>query len=241
MCATCGCGQADHPHDHDHEEHHHHDEPRILELELDLLAKNRSFADENRRRLRAGGVRSLNLVSSPGAGKTSLLTRTIADLRDRQPIAVIEGDQQTRRDADRIVAAGARAVQINTGKRCHLDAHAVGHALDELAPATGGLLFIENVGNLICPADFDLGEARRVVLLSVAEGDDKPLKYPNVFATAHLMVVTKIDLLPHVDFDVARCIEHARALRPGLETIALSARTGEGLDAWYRYLAGATA
>jgi hydrogenase nickel incorporation protein HypB len=242
MCATCGCADAVHEHGHGHEHEHepaHEPEPRVLELELDLLAKNRRYAERNRDRLR--GVRSFNLVSSPGAGKTTLLTRTIADLRGRESIAVIEGDQQTRRDAERIVAAGARAVQINTGKGCHLDAHGVGHAIEELAPAPGSLLFVENVGNLVCPADFDLGEGRRVVLLSVAEGDDKPLKYPNLFATAHLLVVTKIDLLPHVDFDLERCVGWARELAPGLESIALSAKTGEGLTRWYGWLAGAPA
>jgi hydrogenase nickel incorporation protein HypB len=252
MCATCGCGvAAEHGHEHGehgHDGHEHGDHgheqghelarsSRVLALELDVLAENRRHAERNRRELGARGIRALNLVSSPGAGKTSLLTRTIADLRGREAIAVIEGDQQTRRDAERILAAGAAAVQINTGKRCHLDAHGVGHALDELAPPAGSLLFIENVGNLVCPADFDLGEARRVLLLSVAEGDDKPLKYPNLFATAQLLVVTKIDLLPHVDFDVERCIAYARGLQPSLEAITLSAKTGEGLARWYDYLA----
>jgi hydrogenase nickel incorporation protein HypB len=246
MCATCGCADAvheepAHSHDHDPAHDHDHEAARTLALELDLLAKNRRFAEENRRSLRARNIRSFNLVSSPGAGKTTLLTRTIADLRARESIAVIEGDQQTRRDAERILAAGAAAVQINTGKGCHLEAHGVGHALAELAPPPGALLFIENVGNLVCPADFDLGEGRRVVLLSVAEGDDKPLKYPNIFASAQLLVVTKIDLLPHVDFDLDRCIADARRLAPGLAAFALSAKTGEGLGRWYDYLASAPA
>ena len=174
------------------------DARRIIHLEQDILAKNKRYADKNRRYLSGNGVLTLNLVASPGAGKTTLLLRSIHDLKARVAVAVIEGDQQTSRDADRIAAAGAPAIQINTGKACHLDAHAVGHALEQLTLPSEGVLFIENVGNLVCPADFDLGETRRVVLLSVVEGDDKPLKYPNIFASAELMLLTKMDLLPYV-------------------------------------------
>jgi hydrogenase nickel incorporation protein HypB len=222
MCATCGCGEG----------------RRLLKINEDLLAKNRRLAEENRRQLRERRTPALNLVSSPGAGKTTLLERTIRDLGGRLPIAVIEGDQATSRDADRIVAAGAPAVQINTGKGCHLDAHMVARAVGELRPEAGTLLFIENVGNLVCPADFDLGEMRRVVLLSVAEGDDKPLKYPNIFASSDLLVLTKIDLAPHVDFDREACVTRARRLKPALEVREVSAKTGEGLDRWYDWLSG---
>ena len=175
-------------------------------------------------------------MSSPGAGKTSLLVRTIEMWGKRAPIAVIEGDQQTSRDADRVRATGAPAVQINTGKGCHLDAHMVAHALDGLALRDASVLFIENVGNLVCPAAFDLGENRRVVILSVTEGDDKPLKYPDMFRTADLVLVNKIDLLPHVDFDVTTALGYARRLKPDVEALFVSARTGEGFDAWLAWL-----
>jgi hydrogenase nickel incorporation protein HypB len=181
------------------------------------------------------------LVSSPGAGKTSLLVRTIADLKGRFPVAVIEGDQETSHDADRIRATGAPAVQINTGKGCHLDAHMVGHAVESLPLAAGGVLFIENVGNLVCPAAFDLGEAHKVVILSVTEGEDKPLKYPNMFAAAGLMVLNKIDLLPHVPFDVERCVDYARRVNPGIRILKVSAFKGDGLDGWYGWIEAARA
>ncbi|MGB2971483.1 MAG: hydrogenase nickel incorporation protein HypB, partial [Candidatus Competibacter sp.] len=163
---------------------------------------------------------------------TTLLVQTAQALRDAFPVMVIGGDQQTARDAERIRAAGVPAVQINTGKGCHLDAHGVGHALDQLPLAEGGVLFVENVGNLVCPADFDLGEAAKVVILSVTEGEDKPLKYPNMFAASRLMLLNKIDLLPHVDFDVERCVDYARRVNPDLQILRLSARTGEGMAAW---------
>lgn len=213
---------------------------RLVRVERDILAKNRSFAEANRSRLAEHGVFALNLMSSPGAGKTTLLTATIRALKDAFPIAVIEGDQETANDADRIRETGAPAVQINTGRGCHLDAHMVGHALDRLPLAEGGVLFIENVGNLVCPAAFDLGEARKVALLSVAEGDDKPIKYPEMFMAADLMVLTKIDLLPHVDFDVARAIEHARCVNANIGVLQLSARTGEGIAAWLGWIRNAT-
>ena len=241
MCAVCGCGQGEtkiegHHHHHDHDHGHGHGNTRLVEIEQDILSKNDGYADGNRRRLAALDTLALNLVSSPGAGKTTLLTATIAGLKERLPVAVIEGDQATANDADRIRRAGAPAVQINTGRGCHLDAHMVGHALDELAPAPGGVLFIENVGNLVCPAAFDLGEAHKVAILSVAEGDDKPIKYPDMFAAADLMVLSKIDLLPHVDFDVAACIDHARAVNPAIEVLQVSAKTGAGMADWFDWI-----
>ena len=207
-----------------------------MRVEQDILAHNDTHAAANRARFAERGIFAVNLVSSPGSGKTTLLARTLADLLARVPCAVIEGDQQTDHDAERIRAAGAPAVQVNTGKGCHLDAHMVGHALDALDPAADSLLFIENVGNLVCPAAFDLGEAHKVVVLSVTEGDDKPLKYPDMFAAADLMVLNKADLLPHVDFDVDRCVEYARRVRPDLPVVQLSATKGDGLDGWYAWL-----
>jgi hydrogenase nickel incorporation protein HypB len=209
---------------------------RIVQIEQDILGENDRFADSNRAFFAGRGILTLNLVSSPGSGKTTLLVRTIDDLGGRMPLAVIEGDQQTSFDADRIRATGVPALQINTGKGCHLDAHMVGHGVERLDPVPGAVLFIENVGNLVCPAAFDLGEAHKVVMLSVTEGDDKPLKYPDMFHAADLMLLTKIDLLPHVPFDVDRCVEFARRINPAIEVIHLSATSGEGLDAWYRWI-----
>ena len=248
-----------HGHDHSHAHGHHHhghlegtidfgkgaagvslpgiSQARTIRIERDLLSKNDSLAHGNRIRLQRAGTLALNFVSSPGSGKTSLLVRTINDLRTSWPIAVIEGDQQTDRDAERIRATGAPAVQINTGKGCHLDAHMVGHALDHLSPAPGGLLFIENVGNLVCPAAFDLGEAHKVVVLSVTEGEDKPLKYPDMFAASDLMLLTKVDLLPHLDFDVGACVAAALRVNPRIEILKISSKTGEGLAAFYGWIA----
>jgi hydrogenase nickel incorporation protein HypB len=209
---------------------------RIIQVEQDILAENNRYADDNRRFFAASRILGLNLMSSPGSGKTTLLVRTIQDLRQDVPIAVIEGDQQTSFDADRIHAAGAASVQINTGRNCHLNAHMVSHALARLKPKSGSVVFIENVGNLVCPAAFDLGEATKVVMLSVTEGDDKPLKYPDIFAASDLMVLTKMDLLPYVEFDVERCIAFARRIRPMIEVVQLSAKGGDGLDAWYRWI-----
>lgn len=209
---------------------------RVIRLERDILSKNDAYAQANRARLMAAGQFALNFVSSPGSGKTSLLVRTISDLRSRFAIAVIEGDQQTSNDADRIRATGAPAVQINTGKGCHLDAHMVGHALDQLPLQTGGLLFIENVGNLVCPAAFDLGEAHKVVVLSVTEGEDKPLKYPDMFAQADLMLLNKTDLLPHLDFDVTACVDFARRVNPRIDILTVSAQTGDGMPAFHLWI-----
>ena len=187
---------------------------RMIRIERDILSKNDAHARENRGAFSAQRLFVLNVVSSPGSGKTSLLVKTIEALKGRLSVAVIEGDQQTSNDADRIRATGAPAIQINTGKGCHLDAHMVGHALETLRPEAGSALFIENVGNLVCPAAFDLGEARRVVVLSVTEGEDKPLKYPDMFATADLMLLNKADLLPHLDFDVGLCLANALRINP---------------------------
>ena len=255
----------DHAHDPHHPHHHHHhqghghghdaggerldygsglagvhvpglSQDRIVQIERDILSKNRSFAEENRLTFDRAGVLALNFVSSPGSGKTSLLVRAIQDLRDRHGIAVIEGDQQTSNDAERIRATGAKAIQVNTGKGCHLDAHMVGHALETLDVADDSLLFIEDVGNLVCPAAFDLGEAHKVVVLSVTEGEDKPAKYPDMFAASDLMLLNKSDLLPHLDFDVGACIAHALRVNPDLQTLVVSAKTGEGLAAFYAWI-----
>jgi len=243
-------GAHGHGHGHHHENHHEHrhgngsgatagDRGRLVLIEQDILAKNDSFAARNRARLGGSRILALNLVSSPGAGKTTLLTATIAALAGRLSVGVIEGDQETANDAERIRATGVPAVQINTGRGCHLDAHMVGHALDELPSARGGVLFIENVGNLVCPAAFDLGEHHKVAILSVTEGEDKPLKYPDMFAAADLMILNKTDLLPYVDFDVARCAEFARRVNPAIEVLELSAKTGAGLERWVEWIAAA--
>jgi hydrogenase nickel incorporation protein HypB len=209
---------------------------RIVRIEQDILARNNAYADVNRRLFADRGMFVLNFVSSPGSGKTTLLVRTIEELKGRVPVCVIEGDQQTSLDADRIRATGASAVQVNTGRGCHLDAHMVGHALSQLTPGDGTLLLVENVGNLVCPAAFDLGEAHKVVILSVTEGEDKPLKYPDMFHAADLMLVNKVDLLPYVQFDVDAAVGHARRVRPGIEALRVSATTGEGFDAWLAWL-----
>ncbi len=255
MCTTCGCGEGEttiEGHDHHHHTHRLLDygkgpaggqapglsQARMVRIEQDILAKNDGYAGDNRHWLSGRAITALNLVSSPGSGKTTLLTRTLNDLKGRVPMAVIEGDQQTSVDAERIRATGARALQINTGKGCHLDAHMVGHAIEALAPAAGSLLFIENVGNLVCPSAFDLGEAHKVVILSVTEGEDKPLKYPDMFAAAGLMLLNKVDLLPHLTFDVERCLEYVRRVNPQMRVLPVSAVSGAGMDAWYGWLMG---
>ncbi|WP_027852283.1 hydrogenase nickel incorporation protein HypB [Marinobacterium litorale] len=254
-----------HHHGHEGGHHHHHEQPdssplvaqgqnlhygkgaahahapgmsqsRMVQIEQDILGKNDRYAAQNRARFDAKSLFALNLVSSPGSGKTTLLTRTIELLGERIPLAVIEGDQQTANDAERIRATGARAVQINTGKGCHLDAHMVGHALEHLDALEGGVLFIENVGNLVCPAAFDLGEAHKVAILSVTEGEDKPLKYPDMFHAADLMLLNKTDLLPYLDFDVEACLEYARRVNPEIEVIQVSARSGEGMSDWLEWI-----
>jgi hydrogenase nickel incorporation protein HypB len=250
-----------HHHDHSHDDHHHHhhgedldygagaagvsvpgmSQSRLIQLEADILGKNARYAAANRDRFTAQGILALNLVSSPGSGKTTLLCRTLEAIAGEFPVAVIEGDQQTSADADRIRATGAPAIQINTGKGCHLDGHMVGHALDHLSPAQGSVVFIENVGNLVCPAAFDLGEGARVAILSVTEGEDKPLKYPDMFASADLVLVNKVDLLPHLDFDIDAAIANARRVNPRVRLIKVSARSGEGMAAWLDWLRAARA
>jgi hydrogenase nickel incorporation protein HypB len=211
-------------------------ESRRIKVERDLLAENDAWAGNNRARFAADRTLVLNLVSSPGSGKTTLLVRTLQELRGRVPLAVIEGDQQTENDAERIRATGVPAVQINTGKGCHLDAAMVQHGTEELPPLAGGVLFIENVGNLVCPASFDLGEAAKVLVLSVTEGEDKPLKYPDMFRAARLMLLNKCDLLPHLSFDADLACANARRVNPDIEIIRLSATSGEGMDEWLRWI-----
>jgi len=249
-----------HSHSHDHGEHthgdHHHAAPglldygagparahapglsqtRMIEIERGILSKNDGYAAANRARFARDGVFAVNLLSSPGAGKTTLLVATLTALAGRWPVAVIEGDQQTSNDAERIRATGAPAVQINTGKGCHLDAHMVGHALESLPALDGGVLFVENVGNLVCPAAFDLGETKRVVLLSLTEGEDKPLKYPDIFATADLVLVTKADLAPHLDLDRAAIDRALARVNPAATVLDVSARSGAGMAAWLGWL-----
>jgi hydrogenase nickel incorporation protein HypB len=209
---------------------------RIVEIQEDILGRNDSIAARNRAAFAKAGVLALNLVSSPGSGKTTLLVETLTRLAGKMPLAVIEGDQQTDFDAERIRATGVPALQVNTGKGCHLDAAMVERALEKLSLPTRGVLFIENVGNLVCPAGFDLGEAHKVVVLSVTEGEDKPLKYPDMFAAADLMLLTKTDLLPHLRFDVERCCNYARQVNPTIEIIKLSSVSGEGFDAWLNWV-----
>ena len=230
-------------HEHEHgpgQEHGHRYEPahqtRLLRIERDILAKNDTIAQRNRAWLAQRGIFAINLVSSPGSGKTTLLVRTIEQLGGRRQLTVIEGDQQTTLDAQRIRAAGAPALQINTGKGCHLDAAMVESALARLVPAEDSVLMIENVGNLVCPAGFDLGEANKVIVLSVTEGEDKPLKYPDMFHAASLMLLNKVDLLPHLNFDVGQCLRNARRVNPSIEVIQVSATTGQGMEGWLAWI-----
>jgi hydrogenase nickel incorporation protein HypB len=209
---------------------------RMVKIERDILAKNNDYASDNRRYFSGHGIFALNLVSSPGSGKTTLLVKTIEALNGSQPLAVIEGDQQTDNDAARIRATGAPALQINTGKGCHLDAHMIGQAMQRLALQDDSLLLIENVGNLVCPAGFDLGEAHKVVIFSVTEGEDKPLKYPDMFRAADLMLLSKCDLLPHLDFDADLAVENARRVNPQIRVIRVSARSGAGMDEWLEWI-----
>ena len=237
MCRTCGCGEADvrvegiagH-------EHGHGPVPGTVDIETALLAKNDHLAGHNRAWLAERNILALNLMSSPGAGKTSLLRRTIAELVPVRPVSVIEGDQETRIDAEKIRSTGAPVVQINTGSGCHLDADMLARGLTELDPPAGSLVFVENVGNLVCPALFDLGEATKVVVVSVTEGEDKPLKYPHMFAVADVVVINKIDLLPYVDVRLEQLVEHCRSVNPGVRVLPLSVTTGQGMAEWCDWL-----
>ena len=242
----------DHPHDHNHpHDHHHphshghhndHDHPqdpsrqRLIRVEEDILGKNNLLASRNSGYFEAKAVVALNLMSSPGSGKTTLLERTILAMEGKKPVAVIEGDQQTLNDAERIHRTGAPVVQVNTGNGCHLDADMVRQALDQLELQQESLLFIENVGNLVCPSLFELGEKHRVVIISVTEGEDKPLKYPTMFEHADTCIINKIDLLPYVDFDMELVKRHALSVNPHLHIMELSALRGEGMEQWIQWL-----
>ena len=240
MCATCGCSTDLHDHDHDHgssKDHGHtHSGKKILNIEKDILHENNLFAARNRGYFEGRDIFAMNLVSAPGSGKTTLLEKTLTDLKGKHDFYVIEGDQRTTRDADRIHATGTKVTQINTGKGCHLDAHMVLHALQGMKPAANSILFIENVGNLVCPSMFDLGEKDRVVIISVTEGDDKPLKYPDMFQGSSLCIINKTDLLPYVPFDMDRVRTYLHQVNPNLKIIALSCTSGEGLQEWYDWL-----
>lgn len=263
MCTTCGCSPIGHDHHHEHDHPHHHDgdhghshdgpdkhthdeghfhqgtesgKRTKIAIEEDILGKNNRLAGFNRALFKEKGIFVLNLVSSPGSGKTALLERTLRDLSSKLRFAVIEGDQQTDNDARRIAATGVPVRQVNTGAGCHLDAHMIMHGTDGFDLDNLDLLLVENVGNLVCPAAFDLGEHHKVVVLSVTEGEDKPLKYPQMFHNSTVMLLNKTDLLPHLDFDVEKCKEYARRVSPGIIIFEVSARSGEGMDAWYQWL-----
>lgn len=238
---------SSHSHTHSHE-HHHHNGTEVAQvhakmhgttvtLEQNILAKNDLLAAQNRGWFKGRNILALNLVSSPGSGKTTLLTRTINDLKDKFPIYVIEGDQETSNDAKKIQETGCKVVQINTGTGCHLEAAMVERGLQELNPPLNSIVMIENVGNLVCPALFDLGERAKVAILSVTEGEDKPIKYPHMFRASEVMILTKIDLLPYVQFDVNRCIQYAKQVNPKMQIFQVSATTGVGLESWYEWIA----
>lgn len=229
MCATCGCDSHDNNHTHSHTK-------KVVNIEKDVLHENNLLAERNRGYLEAKNIFALNLVSSPGSGKTTLLERTLTDLKGEIEFAVIEGDQQTTNDADRIHATGTKVTQINTGKGCHLDSHMVMHAIQGMKPKDNSVLFIENVGNLVCPAMFDLGENERVVIISVTEGDDKPLKYPDMFYSSNVCIINKIDLLPYVTFSMEKVKENALKINPDLHIIELSCTSSAGLEDWYNWL-----
>ena len=230
-----------HSHDHDHEHHHHdhdHSHSHIMEIDLekDILHKNDLLAERNKGYFEAKNIYAINLVSSPGSGKTSLLERTIADLKSEISFGVIEGDQQTSNDADRIAALNVPVIQINTGKGCHLDSEMIAKAVKELSPKDGSLMMIENVGNLVCPSMFDLGENTRVVIISITEGEDKPIKYPDMFYGSQICIINKIDLLPYLKFDIEKLKDYAKKVNPNLLFFEVSAYTGEGMESWYNFL-----
>lgn len=235
----------EHGHDHDHShEHHHHDDDhqhshphfKEIDLEREILHKNDLLAERNKGYFDAKNIFAINLVSSPGSGKTSLLERTISDLKSEISFNVIEGDQQTSNDADRIAALNVPVIQINTGKGCHLDSEMIAKAVKELSPKDGSLMMIENVGNLVCPSMFDLGENSRVVIISITEGEDKPIKYPDMFYGSQVCIINKIDLLPYLKFDIEKLKDYAKKVNPNLVFFEVSAYTGQGMDAWYQFL-----
>jgi hydrogenase nickel incorporation protein HypB len=248
MCATCGCSplpseHAPRTHSHGHGEHRHahahphsHPTAAVLHLEQEILGRNSRQAERNRTRLTQDRIVGVNLMGSPGAGKTALLERTAREFGGPRVLQVIEGDQETDRDAQRLLATGVSVVQLNTGTGCHLDADMVERGLKQLAPRPDSIVMIENVGNLVCPALFDLGEHARVVVASVTEGDDKPLKYPHMFRAAHLVLLNKVDLLPYVPFDQAQFVDRARQVKAQLVVLPISVQRGDGMDAWYRWL-----
>jgi hydrogenase nickel incorporation protein HypB len=250
MCATCGCSgetilehhehdhehQHGHGHEHGNEQGHSHSHTRTVTLEQAVLARNDALAELNRKWLAERSILAVNLMSSPGAGKTTLLERTIQELGSELRVSVVEGDQETVLDADRIRATGAPAVQINTGSGCHLDAKMLAGGLQTLDPPEGSVVLIENVGNLVCPALFDLGEQARVVITSVTEGAEKPRKYPQMFRAADLVLLNKVDLMPYVKFDIEDFLDGARRANPGVEVLQLSATTGDGVADWYSWL-----
>ncbi|MDX2249470.1 MAG: hydrogenase nickel incorporation protein HypB [Bacteroidia bacterium] len=239
MCTTCGCGQTDSTIkivEINTPSVKFQSGKTVLQIEQDILGKNNLYAEKNREFFQKNHILAINLVSSPGSGKTAILEQTLQYMKGRIPCFVIEGDQQTCNDADRIAVTGAPVIQINTGKGCHLEANMVHHALEKLQPVEHSIVFIENVGNLVCPAMFDLGEGARVVMVSVTEGDDKPLKYPDMFHSSQLCIINKMDLLPYVDFDVEKVKEYARRVSHITEFIEISAKTGKGMSQWYQWL-----
>ena len=262
MCGTCGCGSdsngptilkpgehkhtheghthehGDHHHDsHTHSHDHNHDHKhKVLEIEQDILQNNQVLAARNRGYFEAKNIFALNMVSSPGSGKTSILERTLADLKDEIPFYVIEGDQQTLNDANRIDALNIPVIQINTGKGCHLESDMIFDAVKNLDVKNDAILMIENVGNLVCPSMFDLGENKRVVIISTTEGEDKPIKYPDMFHTSDICIINKIDLLPYLNIDIDKLKNYALQVNPNLQFFEISATTGEGMDAWYKWL-----
>ena len=247
MCGTCGCGEHHHHHDHTHEhshghEHHHHpDEGIVINLEQDILQRNNLLAERNRGYFEAKNLFCLNLMSSPGSGKTTLLEETIRRLKAKRPIYVIEGDQQTSNDADRIAALEIPVFQVNTGTGCHLEADMVNHAVKHLNPKEGAILFIENVGNLVCPAEFDTGAVKNAMILSVPEGHDKPLKYPLMFSICDVVLINKIDVMPYFDFDLEQCKKNILMRNPNAKIIPICAKTGEGIEEWADWLKTETA
>lgn len=237
MCGICGCSDDMHITHHQHDgEHNHHHDSRHISIEEDIFQKNNEFASQNRQYFEKHNIFATNIMSSPGSGKTTLLSKTINSLNNMTDITVIVGDQATHEDADTIEAHGGCALQINTGKTCHLDAHMISHAIETLTLKQNSVLFIENIGNLVCPALFNLGEKYKIVILSVTEGDNKPIKYPEMFRHADLLLITKMDLLPYVDFDLEKCSEYARRINPAIQIVSVSSKTGDGLEKWYQWL-----